>query len=674
MTSSPDRSGAGHEHTVVGCRARERDRVQRHRGRLDQRGLPDRQVVGHREQLVGRGDDVARVRAAEVEVVGERSVEAHRRPAGAARAARAAARASGRTRPGRRSASPRRRRRAPRSCPPTRGRARCPGRAIRSSTRCTSVPQMPHCPTSTSTSRRSRLRHRHLLHLEHAVADVHARVHHGAHEWSTPHIRLVGPTLPRSRATVPRDTGGDGEVHAWLHRAGQGGARSAAPAGAVRHRRRSGPSSRPRRRRRSTPPRGRSPSRATSSSRRRGPGTRCTRSRRRRTRATSTASPRGRSSGWSSRACRSTPSSRSPARSRRQPRRRVLVDRVHHQPPARRRHRRQGVGRVHRRRLAALPRSRRSRAAPRAPPLLLEERQVGVGPPGARPRRARVLGAQRLPRPRRSLARAALPGRLTVPAVWQSATVVAVHDETPRAEDPPPAARRRPTATAPASTTSCGSPRPTATRRPARTRWRHRPTAATSSSSPSSGSTTARCRRSSTTCWRSATSSRCAARSAGTSCGTGRRPALLARRRLRRRAAHGDAAARPRRTNADRDTGRRTRAPRSCRCARPTTSTTPTSSPTRRRHRALHARAHRPRGRGPAGRLGADDIVPHLRDDQIDLRVRVGTVHRRGRRPARRARRRTRTRALRTVRPERVGGPHRAGAARTAASGVTTPR
>ena len=50
---------------------------------------------------------------------------------------------------------------------------------------------------------------------------------------------------------------------------------------------------------------------------------------------------------------RHAPRGRPPA-SRRQPRGGVLVDRVHHQPAARRRHRRQGVGRVHRRRLAAL--------------------------------------------------------------------------------------------------------------------------------------------------------------------------------------------------------------------------------------------------------------------------------------------------------------------------------
>ena len=59
-------------------------------------------------------------------------------------------------------------------------------------------------------------------------------------------------------------------------------------------------------------------------------------------------------------------------------------------------------------------RPRRPGAAARAAPLLLEEREVGRRAAPARPRRARLLGAQRLPRPRRPLARAALPGRLTV--------------------------------------------------------------------------------------------------------------------------------------------------------------------------------------------------------------------------------------------------------------------
>ena len=58
-------------------------------------------------------------------------------------------------------------------------------------------------------------------------------------------------------------------------------------------------------------------------------------------------------------------------------------------------------------------RARRPGPAAGPAPVLLEERQVGGRPAPARPRRARLLGAQRLPRPRRPLARAALPGGLT---------------------------------------------------------------------------------------------------------------------------------------------------------------------------------------------------------------------------------------------------------------------
>ena len=86
--------------------------------------------------------------------------------------------------------------------------------------------------------------------------------------------------------------------------------------------------------------------------------------------------------------------------------------------------------------------ARRPGPAPGAPPLLLEERQVGGRTAAARPRRAGLLGAQRLPRPRRPLARAALPGRLTdgrhdrptAPTPWRTARVVAITDETPRAK------------------------------------------------------------------------------------------------------------------------------------------------------------------------------------------------------------------------------------------------
>ena len=86
---------------------------------------------------------------------------------------------------------------------------------------------------------------------------------------------------------------------------------------------------------------------------------------------------------------------------------------------------------------AALPRARRPGAAAGTPPLLLEERQVGRGTASHGPRRARLLGAERLPQPRRPVARAALLERLTpaaprAPGRWQVATVSAIRIETPR--------------------------------------------------------------------------------------------------------------------------------------------------------------------------------------------------------------------------------------------------
>ena len=59
---------------------------------------------------------------------------------------------------------------------------------------------------------------------------------------------------------------------------------------------------------------------------------------------------------------------------------RVLAHRLHDEPAAGRRHRRQGVGRVGGRRRAAAGRARRPGAAARAAPLLLEEREVGRRP------------------------------------------------------------------------------------------------------------------------------------------------------------------------------------------------------------------------------------------------------------------------------------------------------
>ena len=61
-------------------------------------------------------------------------------------------------------------------------------------------------------------------------------------------------------------------------------------------------------------------------------------------------------------------------------------------------------------------------------PVLLEERQVGARAAPDAGRRAGLLGDLRLPQPRRSLARTAVPGRLT----WQLGRVVELVDETPR--------------------------------------------------------------------------------------------------------------------------------------------------------------------------------------------------------------------------------------------------
>src|SRR5215208_3662001 len=87
-------------------------------------------------------------------------------------------------------------------------------------------------------------------------------------------------------------------------------------------------------------------------------------------------------------------------------------------------------------RAAAAP-ARRPGAAAGAAPVLLEERQVGRRPAGPGPRRAGLLGAERLPHPRRSLEGGAVLERLTpveqrAPGQWQIATVSRIKDETPR--------------------------------------------------------------------------------------------------------------------------------------------------------------------------------------------------------------------------------------------------
>ena len=78
----------------------------------------------------------------------------------------------------------------------------------------------------------------------------------------------------------------------------------------------------------------------------------------------------------------------------------------------------------------APPRARRAGAAAGPAPVLLEEREVGPRSDAHADGRTRVLGDLRLPQPRRPMARAALPGRLS----WQLGRVVDTIQETQRAK------------------------------------------------------------------------------------------------------------------------------------------------------------------------------------------------------------------------------------------------
>src|SRR3954452_18112696 len=102
--------------------------------------------------------------------------------------------------------------------------------------------------------------------------------------------------------------------------------------------------------------------------------------------------------------------------------------RVHHQPPARRPHRGQGMGRLRVRRPTNRYRARWPGAHAGSTPLLLEERQVDPRPSAAKHRRTRILGTERLPQLRRPMAGTAVLGRLS----WQPAEVVDIVEETPR--------------------------------------------------------------------------------------------------------------------------------------------------------------------------------------------------------------------------------------------------
>ena len=118
------------------------------------------------------------------------------------------------------------------------------------------------------------------------------------------------------------------------------------------------------------------------------------------------------------------------------------------------------------RRSPARPGARRAGAAPRPAPLLLEEREMGARPGASARGRAGLLGGLRLPQLRRPVERAAVLGRLTL---------APRRGRRDRARDRPggdPRARRSTAgpATAPGSTSTCGSRPRTATRPSAATR------------------------------------------------------------------------------------------------------------------------------------------------------------------------------------------------------------
>src|SRR5262249_46897272 len=105
---------------------------------------------------------------------------------------------------------------------------------------------------------------------------------------------------------------------------------------------------------------------------------------------------------------------------------RLVRRRLHDEPPAGRRHRRAGLGRLRLRRGAARPGAPRAGAAAPTAPLLLEEREVGAPARAAGPPRARRLGELRVPQLRRAVAGAAVRRRLS----WEVATVTGLRDET----------------------------------------------------------------------------------------------------------------------------------------------------------------------------------------------------------------------------------------------------
>ena len=136
----------------------------------------------------------------------------------------------------------------------------------------------------------------------------------------------------------------------------------------------------------------------------------------------------------------------------------------------------------------AAGRARRTGPAARAAPLLLEERQVGVGPARCSTTTSRASGSATATTtaatPGSSSATRATDGRRSTatPRADPGGTgrgrrpVVAITRRDGPGQDVPPGARPAGARTSPASTSSSASPRRTATGPCGRTRWRRRPT------------------------------------------------------------------------------------------------------------------------------------------------------------------------------------------------------
>ena len=122
-------------------------------------------------------------------------------------------------------------------------------------------------------------------------------------------------------------------------------------------------------------------------------------------------------------------------------RRRVLRRRLHDEPAARGRHRRQGVGRVRLRRRAARARARRPGAAARAAPLLLEEREVGARARRCATRTSPASGSATATTTTATRGGSSATGATDAGRVGRR-VVADVVDETPRARDARPRRRR----------------------------------------------------------------------------------------------------------------------------------------------------------------------------------------------------------------------------------------